>query len=39
VTRRRIEVDQLIAATRFRDDVLIDRTQTVECSSIGHDGN
>lgn len=38
VTRRRLEVDQRVVATRFRDDVLIDRTRTPERSSIENDG-
>lgn len=38
VTRRRVDVDQRIAATRFRDDVLIDRTPTRGYSDIDRDG-
>jgi hypothetical protein len=37
VTRRRPDVGQRIAATRFRDDVLIDRPRTLEHSDVDHD--
>jgi hypothetical protein len=38
VTRRRPDIDHLIAATRFRDDVLVDRTARVGVQQSEHDG-
>lgn len=39
VTRRSPDVGQYVAATRFRDDVLIDRTKTLERRGIEHNGS